>query len=341
VKQVDTVFFDGKSARKRHVTVSLEHGIIRVSGDGVDFSCPVAEVRLSDGVGSVCHTIRFSDGGICEITDADMIAVLEGVCGRSAHGRWIHRWERSAVLVLTGLAGLLLALFIFMRFGVPLMAEKVAFAIPENVERRLGSDALVTLDRLVFKPSSLDDGKREQIAALFRRVAGNAVYRIEFRNSQALGANAIALPSGIVVVTDGLVELAANDKEIASVLAHEIGHVERRHGLRHVLQNTVTVLVMSALTGDLVSVTSLSAALPTALIDASFSRQFEREADDAAITWMKANGVEPVHYANILAKLQAQIDVKTGGANAGKKARNYLSTHPDTGERIRRIMGIE
>jgi Zn-dependent protease with chaperone function len=46
------------------------------------------------------------------------------------------------------------------------------------------------------------------------------------------------------VVTDGLVELARNNDEIAAVLAHEVGHVKLRHGLRHVLQNSVTVLIM-------------------------------------------------------------------------------------------------
>jgi hypothetical protein len=51
--------------------------MIRVSGDGVDFSCPAAEVRLSDGVGSVCRTIRFADGGVCEIVDTGMVAALE------------------------------------------------------------------------------------------------------------------------------------------------------------------------------------------------------------------------------------------------------------------------
>jgi predicted Zn-dependent protease len=174
------------------------------------------------------------------------------------------------------------------------------------------------------------------------RVAGEGAqsrFRLEVRAGRALGANALALPSGIIILTDELVELARNDDEIAAVLAHEVGHVRGRHALRHVLQNSVSGLLIASLTGDLLSVTSLSAALPTALVDASFSREFEREADDAAMAWMKSAGVQPRGYAGILGRLQAQLDARNGRATGGRSpVRNYLSTHPDTGERIRRIL---
>jgi Zn-dependent protease with chaperone function len=100
---------------------------------------------------------------------------------------------------------------------------------------------------------------------------------------------------------------------------------------------------MATLTGDLVSVTSLAATLPTVLVNASFSREFEREADDAAIVWMRSAGVPPQRYAEILGRLQAQLDVRHGKAAGGDDlpVRNYLSSHPDTGERIRRILKTE
>jgi len=123
------------------------------------------------------------------------------------------------------------------------------------------------------------------------------------------------------------------------VLAHELGHVRGHHIMRHILQSSAAGLIMATLTGDLVSITSLAATLPTVLVDASFSREFEREADDAAMAWMKSAGVPPRRYAEILGRLQAQLDVRHGKAAGGDNpARNYLSTHPDTGDRVRRIM---
>jgi Zn-dependent protease with chaperone function len=149
----------------------------------------------------------------------------------------------------------------------------------------------------------------------------------------------MALPSGIVVITDGLVDLAKNDEELTAVLAHELGHVRGRHLLRHILQNSVAGLLMATVTGDITSVTSLSAALPTALIDARFSRDFEREADDAAVAYLKKEGIPTRRYIDILVRLQAQLNAKNRGAVEGEETfKNYLSTHPGTGERIRRIL---
>jgi Zn-dependent protease with chaperone function len=146
-------------------------------------------------------------------------------------------------------------------------------------------------------------------------------------------------PSGIVVLTDELVKIAKNDDEIVAVLAHELGHVERRHTMRHILQSSATGLVMATLTGDILSVTSLSATLPTALVEAKFSRDFEREADDAAARYLKTNGIPLRRFADILQRLQTEYDKKTGKGKEEETFTGYLSTHPQTRERIERFMG--
>jgi Zn-dependent protease with chaperone function len=197
-----------------------------------------------------------------------------------------------------------------------------------------------------MKPSRLPRERRDELAALLRRVAGPAGaaagYRLECRSSPALGANAFALPSGIVVITDDLVELARSDDELAAVLAHEVGHLRERHALRHALQSSAAGLVVAALTGDLVSVSSLAATLPTLLVDTSYSRAFEREADDAALAWLRSAGVPPRLYAAFLGRLQTRQDLRRGETgNGSSPVRDYLSTHPDTAERIRRIVKTE
>ena len=133
--------------------------------------------------------------------------------------------------------------------------------------------------------------------------------------------------------------MAKHDDELAAILAHELGHVRGRHIMRHILQSSAAGLIVATLTGDLVSITSLAATLPTVLVNASFTREFEREADDAAIAWMRSAGVPPRCYAEILGRLQAQLDARRGESTGDNQpVRNYLSSHPGTGERIRRIM---
>jgi Zn-dependent protease with chaperone function len=315
-------------------------------GDGLDAVYPLAQVRVSAGIGSVRRRIRLPGGGVCEVADEGFAAELEHLQGKGAVSGLIHRWEKSVPLMLAALVITVLSVTLFMKFGIPLLARQAAFALPADVQSALGRDSLAMLDRMVFAPSALPPGRRDQLTVLFRRMTatlpGTAGCRLEFRASHLLGANALALPSGIVIVTDDLVKLARNDEEIAGVVAHELGHVQERHALRHVLQNSAATLIIASLTGDIVSITSLSATLPTALVDASFSRDFEREADSAAIAYLRRENIPLRRYADILSRLQAQLDARRGKTSAGnEKVRNYLSTHPDTDERIRMITAEE
>ena len=112
-----------------------------------------------------------------------------------------------------------------------------------------------------------------------------------------------------------------------------------REGCDYLQGLSAAGLIVATMTGDLTSITSLAATLPTVLVDASFSREFEREADDAAIAWMKSAGIAPRRYAEVLGRLQAQHNVRRSESDAEKHpVRNYLSTHPDTEERIRHIL---
>lgn len=343
MKSADGGYFDGVVAARREVLLTIEATGLHIQGVGFEHSYPLNEVILPSVVGSVRRTIRLPDGGMCEVTDHAFVDKLELLLSSGARATLLHRWEKSLPLVAAALGLTVLAVVLFMRFGVPILARQVAFALPPAVESSMGRESLAVLDRLMTNPSKLGAERRAELTALFRRVTDASGAppgcRLEFRAGGAIGANAFALPSGIVIITDGLVELAKHDDEIAAILAHELGHVRQRHVLRHVLHNSVTGLVIATLTGDLVSITSLAATLPTALVDASFSRSFEREADDAAIAWMESAGVPPRRYAEILGRLHAQLVVKHGAAADGSNpVRNYLSTHPDTGDRIRRIM---
>jgi predicted Zn-dependent protease len=280
---------------------------------------------------------------MCEVSDTDFLTAVERQQGKGRVSAFLHRWERSLPLVAGALLLTAAVVVLFMRFGVPALARHAAYALPVSAEASLGRESLATLDRFLFKPSKITAERRHELTAIFRRMTASfpdgSGYRLEFRAGDAVGANALALPSGIVVITDGLVELAHNDEELVAVLAHELGHVRGRHLLRHLLQNSLAGLLMATITGDVLSVTSLSAALPTALIDAKFSRDFEREADDAAIACLKKEGIPLSRYIDILVRLQAQLDKKKTGDVAGEGAvRNYLSTHPATNERIRRIL---
>lgn len=334
-------YYDGRVPARRAVVVSMNAGMLDVCGEGVVLSFPVSAVRVTPGVGDIRRFIKLPDGGMC---DADDPAFLESVLaaqGRATGPSLVHRWEKSLASVALALALTAAIVGLAIRYGVPVLAKKAAFAIPVDVETRMGEDTLALLDRLVFAPGGLPAQRQDAVRRVFRDVLrGTALEgkaRLVFRKGMGMGANALALPSGIVVMTDEMVELARNDDEIAAVLAHEAGHVRGRHAMRHVLQNSMTALFVAEVTGDIASISSLASTIPAVLIDAKYSRDFEREADAAVAAYLRSRDIPLERYADILGRLQAELDRKTPGEPA--PAKNYLSTHPPTAERIGRFKG--
>ena len=94
----------------------------------------------------------------------------------------------------------------------------------------------------MLSPTTLTHERQIKLRAdfdTFLKAAGDTTpYQIEFRAMKGQGANAFALPSGTIVISDELVLLAEDDREIVAVLAHECAHVRHRHVLRAVLQNS-------------------------------------------------------------------------------------------------------
>ena len=146
-----------------------------------------------------------------------------------------------------------------------------------------------------------------------------------------MGANALALPSGIIIFTDDIVELAKSDDALIGVLAHEVGHIEQHHSIRHVLQDSVVALLLVTITGDISSISSIGAALPTLMVQLKFSREFEAEADDFAIRYLIKSNISTEPLLELLKSLDAEYGEEDSTVS------NYFSSHPATIERIKKL----
>jgi Zn-dependent protease with chaperone function len=236
------------------------------------------------------------------------------------------RW-RAALAMLVAVAAGTWATAVW---GLPMLAERVARSLPPSVHVAIGAQALEALDGSLFAPSTMPARRQARLRARFERLVGEAPLEpdvtLHFRASP-VGANAFALPSGDVIVTDELVALAEHDDEVMAVLAHELGHVVHHHGLRQLLQSSVATLVVVALVGDAGAVTSIAAGLPGLLLNAGYSRRFEREADAFALERLRTRGVDPARFADVLERLEKK-------AGVWPAALSYLSTHPATADRV-------
>lgn len=329
--------FDGKTSAAQAVEIDLfDNGWLHVEGAAHAADHPVSDVQISPRVGNTQRRLRFPDGSVCEISDNDTLDAWLAKGGAHGAQHQVFHLERQWSYALIALVAIIVGTWAFIQYGVPALAERVAMQLPTSLDDRIGNESLELLDGKLFKPTELPQAQQQAIRNNFNRIIADLPdrqrYRLEFRTGgEAIGANAFALPSGIVVMTDELVALSKNPNELTAVLAHEVGHVVHRHSLRMVLQSSASALVMLGLLGDVSSVSSLIANMPVVLTQAKYSRNHEIEADDYAFNWLTAHGIATHYFGDILARMEQQH-----GGSGDSSALSYFSSHPATKERMQR-----
>jgi Zn-dependent protease with chaperone function len=320
---LSATYFDGKRSIRRPVSIMLAGGMLKIVGRDVDERHDVRRVRRSLRIANTPRWLYLPGGGACVTRDND---TLDRWTRQMRYERALNRWEQRPAYAALAVLLVVAALWLLVDRGLPAAAEQVAGRIPVSAEAVLGEEALNGMDRYFMQPSKLPAARQEALRAGFGRMAGGGDYRLEFRASPAIGANAFALPSGIIVITDEMVTLARTDGELLGVLAHELGHVRHRHVMRQLLTGSATALVIAAVTGDITSATSLAASAPAVLVHTKYSRDHEREADLFAVELMGRSGIDPRHFAAILGRLE-------GKSRTGPGIPTFLSSHPASAER--------
>jgi predicted Zn-dependent protease len=142
--------------------------------------------------------------------------------------------------------------------------------------------------------------------------------------------NALAAPGGYILVFRGLLDRTRSPEELAGVLAHEFQHVLRRHATRALLQNVSSGLLVAALMGDASGVMAFGLESARTLGTLRYSRQNEEEADTEGMRLLIQAGIDP-------AGMIAFFEVLQRGDRKGAALFQYLSTHPQTQERVERL----
>lgn len=327
-------YYDGRSSGSLQVEATVSPtGRVTLCLPGGEKPYPFESVRIGSRVGSTPRRLDFPDGGQLETDDNDAVDKLLSDFGRQRLSRGRHFLESHRVALSLALVVLFASAWSLVRYGIPAAAHAAAFALPDSTSQAIGQGALEIMDKVLFDPSDTDDAARRRVQRLFDDVARehpSLPLRLEFRRGRKVGANAFALPSGAVVITDEMIRLARHDHELLAVLAHEVGHLAQRHALRRVIQGSTVALLTVLVSGDLSSTTALVASLPTVLVEAQYSRAFEREADDYALDYLKRRGIDPAHFANLMRRIE---ESRPGSVNVP----DWLSTHPATEERVRRF----
>ena len=194
-------------------------------------------------------------------------------------------------------------------------------------------------------PTLADAGVNAYVAGIGKELAARArgpryPYSVSVANYRDL--NAFALPGGPVWIHRGILHAAANESQLAGVLAHEIAHIAQRHAASQITKQ----LVANGFLGLLGAVLGNDpGAARTAQVGAQilaggymlkFSRDDERDADRVGLQILRRAGWDPRGMAEFIETLR-----RTQGREP-RSVEVFLSTHPAPAERavvLRRLIG--
>ncbi len=297
------------------------------------------DLKIESRLANTPREVSFGENQLFVTPDNDAIDALILNLGAGESVSLLHKLESSLPTIIASVIVTLVVTAATVIYGIPKAAEVIAFKLPDFASTKLGS-SLDVLDTTLFDPSALTTTRQQEIRTLFAPHLERFDYlnpSLEFRSG--MKANAFAMPGGEIVLTDDFVDLVKSDDELLAILYHELGHLKHRHITRRALQGSMVTLFVVFVTGDL-DTFDLLTGLPTLILDLSYSRDFEREADQFALEHMRAAGIATENFALAMEHLREYYADEEQGVLSRdsdpdhKSWIDYLSSHPPTQERI-------
>lgn len=242
-----------------------------------------------------------------------------------------------------GLASILLAWTMFV-LPISVLAQ-TRITMPKNKYKvqddvKLGNQAAGEAEKQ-FPILNDSDAQRyvttvgERLVRAIPQQFQQAAFDYRFKVVNASDINAFALPGGPMYVNRGMIEAAKNEGEMAGVMAHEISHVALRHGTAQATKQssigtqlgTIGLILGGAILGG--EAGAQLGAVGAAAWLTKYSREYETQADILGAQILADAGYDPRDLANMFRTIQQQ--------SGGSRAPEWLSSHPDPGNRYDKI----
>jgi len=330
--RVDGLWFEPGSAKRHRATLAIAGDEVRIESETRRSVFARSEVRCSSLGEPV--TVELPDKSSFVVFAGQAgTPILVAVCARG--GRLVRKWERSLAAVVFSLVGAVGLIALLVLVILPAAVRPAAFLVPDEWTKLIDDQVLLILENQLLEPSALSPERQREIESevldMVKALGLDASrYRVLVWAGEDLGANAFALPGGTLIVTDEMVELTETDEEPLAVMAHEVGHVEKRHGLQQILRGSGLAVLLVLIGPDPSTIAQLASGMPAVFLESGYSRDFEREADDFACDALERRGRGTEPFARILELLAAAHPEVDG-------IPTWISSHPDTAERIRAI----
>lgn len=358
--EVHGKLFDGKSSTQTTATLTFnDTGQVSLSSAGSEQWVSATDISISSRLGNSARYLELGPLGRFETGNNDAVDAIAKILKPDEKSSLLYKLESNLTLIIVAVIVTSLFVAATVRWGIPAAADKIVDALPDKTTDVIENKILGQLEDRWFQPSTLSVTRKEELKALFEQVlqrldASNKGYEFKLRDAEkTVGANALAFPSGTIIMTDQLVELASDDVQLAGILAHEVGHLEGKHSLRQIVRGSILTFLVAFIAGDVSGASSTLITAPVAILQLSYSREFETDADNYALRYLGCDKTALDFMAEFFGKL-ANIELvqepPSGTKNNGpavaepditpvdkeaqaNKFENFLATHPASSER--------
>lgn len=261
----------------------------------------------------------------------DSVACMEGFtrfAGNYPFMKSPHlRFEKLGAKAYAGAVAAIVGFVLLVHFVViPGIQFLVVSNLSVDYEKSLSAQYLV----LLKETEQIDSLKSAQLSQFINELKIDTEYEIEAYVVESEMVNAMALPGGYMVVYTGILDKMDRSEELVALVGHELGHVEKKHGLNQVVKQLSKSFLLRMLLGDSNALLEGVGGVVSMFDQMSYSRDAEREADEFGYKVLVDNNLDPNGMIDLFKVLQAE----GGDEKEYSKIMNSMSTHPLTSERI-------
>ena len=314
IANIEGVLFDGLSSKGKSAVLevaSLQSLVLTVGTQKYHLSSD--HLTFSSRLGNSARTISIQNHGKFETKDNSGVDLVASSLGMNSRLSLLHRLESNLGMIFIATIITVALGWAIVKYGIPVAADFIVDNLPDKTADYLEDKILEQLEARWFSASKLEQTRQDELHALFKQVvqelgAQEKGYQFRLRDAKdGVGANALAFPSGTIVMTDQLVNLVNNDAQIAGVLAHEIGHLQGKHSLRQIVRGSILTFMVAFIAGDVSGASAVLVAAPTVLIELRYSREFESEADTYALKYIGCDKTKLQQMARFFELLDAPV----------------------------------
>jgi TonB family protein len=229
--------------------------------------------------------------------------------------------------------GILFVCFIIFLFsiGLKFLVQQSVVLISPELERKLGEeifDAFIKDQNINQHEPTLQILNKCNHMGEYFNAANMVEIEIVIVENDSI-KNAFALPGGYIIIYRGILNMLDNENELMALIAHEVGHIHLRHGLRRIIRQAYTRFIIASFFGNSQDISKILVDNSSTLLNLAYDRDEEEAADVFALNALKRMDLNTEGLLTLFQKLQE--------VESEQKIPTFLSTHPATASRIKFI----